>query len=1078
MVPGHTYLVEVLIEGNDAVAEVLDANGTVIARADDPVRRTGTRRALAHATGAMLAVQVAGKEHAGREGSARVRLIDLASIRDAACLSAAKALAAADAAYASGQSIVRGASSAPAGSAHQAFQQAADDYLAAEQALSAASDRQLRGETALALAAVNYQDLQDWAKSARWAGVASEMLRDADAYEHARAEALAAQAWLELALSAPRDQPVPGFGVKAPELFARSRQVLARLRRFHTARGELYDAGVQQTNIGMAFLYEGRYPECAAAFKRSGVLFSSLAEPFRLSQAHQDEAVCQWGLGHLQEALGIFNEALAQAGNPPPPASSVLIGGNTALIEWEMGRFDDSLGLFDRTLELARQQQSALDVARCLYGIGLNYYSLGDDERARQFLEQALVVQKADVDVRGRVATLRALATVADEQDRPEEALDFDRQALALTVNPSSVQHIAIPMAVHEADAGQIEAGRERLDHVLAEAPNNDQLVRARAHLERAILLRRLGQTLQGAADLAVALPLFHRLGTAADEFQGRLELARSLRERGKGRAALAAVDQALVLADAVRLQTANPELRSQLQAPLREASDLKLELLRDEYEAAEQAGRGSELPALAAQAFLSADAARGRALADLAARRYPSALSAELAQDLRRRESLYRELAGVRFALEQRLDRAPPTAASVRDLVSEVAELQRQVDAVNTRITRRIPRASAGASLRATLPELPADTALVSYWLGTRSAYAWVVSDGSVRWVRLDDPKRINAVASSLHQALARLTEPSPAERLKTAAALYALVVQPLAANLDGVRHWLITPDGNLDYVPFAALRAASGAFVVAVHDVALIPAAWMLRRPAPAADPQRLLMVDDPVYQNDDPRLKERGIAAPLAGNDYQRLPFTAREAAQIDALFAAQDVERLSGLDATRERLLALDLGRYAYLHFAVHGTVDAQIPQLSALMLGSYDARAAPVDGAVRVADLTLRSLNARLVVFSACDTALGKQTAGDGLQGLGSTVLARGAEAVVASLWPVPDESGAALMTDFYRHLLHDSLSASAALSAAMRSVVDRNGSADPAQWAAFQVSVVALGRGQPGGDSETPPARP
>jgi len=58
---------------------------------------------------------------------------------------------------------------------------------------------------------------------------------------------------------------------------------------------------------------------------------------------------------------------------------------------------------------------------------------------------------------------------------------------------------------------------------------------------------------------------------------------------------------------------------------------------------------------------------------------------------------------------------------------------------------------------------------------------------------------------------------------------------------------------------------------------------------------------------------------------------------------------------------------------------------------------------------------------------------------------------------------VSDEMGANLMTEFYRHLLRDSMRAPAALSASMRSVLDRDPSADPALWAAFQVSVVTTG---------------
>ena len=165
-------------------------------------------------------------------------------------------------------------------------------------------------------------------------------------------------------------------------------------------------------------------------------------------------------------------------------------------------------------------------------------------------------------------------------------------------------------------------------------------------------------------------------------------------------------------------------------------------------------------------------------------------------------------------------------------------------------------------------------------------------------------------------------------------------------------------------------------------------------------------------------------------------------------------------MAGLDATRGRLLSLDWSRYRFIHIATHGTVDAQVPELSALMLGSFDAHGRVVDGAVRVADLSTRTLTADVAVFSACETALGKEVPSEGLVGIGSTVLARGARAVVASLWPVSDETGAELMTELYRHLLHGSMSPPGALGAAMRSVVARAPSADPALWAAFEVTTI------------------
>jgi len=582
--------------------------------------------------------------------------------------------------------------------------------------------------------------------------------------------------------------------------------------------------------------------------------------------------------------------------------------------------------------------------------------------------------------------------------------------------------------------------------------------------------------------DLTAARPRLHALGSLTQEFDANLELARTLRLLGQVSGALAAADRAVDEADAVRLQTANPELRSQLQAPLRAAYDLKIELLRAGFEDAESASRPAEASRLAALAFATADASRARTLADLGALRYPPAVRRALSGELQRREGLYRELAGLRFALESRLARSGSDDPRARHLRSEIIELERQADTLNTLIARR---AAAGVPPQerhalAGVPTIPANTALVSYWLGAESAYAWVVLPGGIHWLRLAAPASIVAQVGNLHHSLEHLADVPTPQRLADAAALAGTIITPLAPWLATERQWVVIPDGALAYVPFAALPlspTAATSFAVLGHDVALTPAAWMLGTSEPRRGDARrdLLLVADPVYQPDDPRLKALSVAPPQlppsaqgptlteAARDWQRLPYTAREAANIAAEFPNTGVDELTGLNATRARLLAMDWSGYRYIHIATHGLVDAQEPQLSALILGSYDAAGNHVDGAVRVADLSLQTLDADVAVFSACDTALGKEVPSEGLMGIDSTILARGARAVVGSLWPVSDEIGAQLMTDFYRHLVRDSMSPPAALGAALRAVAARD--VDPALWAAFQVSVVTLGPG-------------
>lgn len=1087
---GQAWLIEVEEQGNDALVEVLDTTGAALARADHPERRSGTRRAVLTAPDAgPVTVRITGKEHAAAAGTATVRAFDLAKLgARPECLAALRSLAQGDSDYASGQEISRGRAAAPVYSARDAYLRAAQAYSSAEGSLVARADQPLRGQTQLALAEVEYLGLQDWAKAAQWAQAAARTLAPEDSYRRARAEALLAAAWLEVGSSAPPGRMLPEYGVDSLDLLTRARRLLRALSDFHLARGERYDAGLQLTNIGLSYLYQSRFPECIETLTRSSELFASLHEARRRGQAWMNQGLCLWGLGRLPEALRVLERARADIPPAPNPRNFISLTTNTALMEYALGHFDTSLRLYDLALPYARKIQSPRDEAYCLYGLGVNYYALGAGDRARGFLERALVIRTVAVDGRGRMATLRALATLDADEGRLDEALAYDREALGLAVGSSSTGRIRVQLAAHTAAAGRPEEALGQLGQVIGTgSPTGaEPVVLAEALLQRGALYRHMNRPREALADLERARPRLHRLGSAAEEFAADLELARTFRLLGQPNAAVAAVDRALRLADAVRAQTANPELRMQLQTPLRAAYDLRIELLRARFEDAVAAGRTREAGMIAAAAFATADGARAHSLADVAAQEYSPGIRQSLASEFRRREALYGELAGRRFRLSYRLDHAGAGDARARHLITDVAELERELDAINTAIAARAAPQRASRSIHgASLPRLPADTALISYWLGSESAYVWVVSGpATLGWRRLPAPSAINEQALAFHRSLTRLVDVAPERRLALARALSEQIVTPIEAQLASARTWIVIPDGALDYVPFAALRvsdARADAPVIAHHDLALTPAAWMLDpRPAPVRgrDAAQLLLVADPVYQADDPRLVGvTHVAAATqpatqdgtdAARELQRLPLTAQEAAGIAAQFPRSEVVELTGVEATRERLLSLDWSRYRFIHIATHGLVDAQVPQLSALILGSYDAAGNVVDGAVRVADLSLRTVAADVAVFSACETALGKAVPSEGLVGISSTVLARGARAVVASLWPVSDEMGARLMTDFYRHLLQDLMSPAAALGASMRAVVAHDDSADPALWAAYQVSVITLGPMRPG----------
>jgi CHAT domain-containing protein len=122
----------------------------------------------------------------------------------------------------------------------------------------------------------------------------------------------------------------------------------------------------------------------------------------------------------------------------------------------------------------------------------------------------------------------------------------------------------------------------------------------------------------------------------------------------------------------------------------------------------------------------------------------------------------------------------------------------------------------------------------------------------------------------------------------------------------------------------------------------------------------------------------------------------------------------------------------LKSYRLLHLATHGVVDWQTPARSRLLLARSalpEAKDVPMGQIGSTGELTVGDirqhwkLDADLVVLSACQTALGRDSSGDGLLGFAQAFLQCGARCVVLSRWEAEDTATALLMLRFYENLL-------------------------------------------------------
>lgn len=160
-------------------------------------------------------------------------------------------------------------------------------------------------------------------------------------------------------------------------------------------------------------------------------------------------------------------------------------------------------------------------------------------------------------------------------------------------------------------------------------------------------------------------------------------------------------------------------------------------------------------------------------------------------------------------------------------------------------------------------------------------------------------------------------------------------------------------------------------------------------------------------------------------------------------------------MSGFQANKTEATSEAFGKHQILHFATHGIIDNDNPELSGVVLSLMNERGNKQNGFLRLADVYQLRLASDLVVLSACRSGLGKQLTGEGFVSLTRGFMSAGAQSVVVSLWKVDDEATAELMGHFYNAMLRERLLPTAALQKAKQTMQAHAKWNHPYYWAGF-----------------------
>jgi CHAT domain-containing protein len=327
----------------------------------------------------------------------------------------------------------------------------------------------------------------------------------------------------------------------------------------------------------------------------------------------------------------------------------------------------------------------------------------------------------------------------------------------------------------------------------------------------------------------------------------------------------------------------------------------------------------------------------------------------------------------------------------------------------------------------------LPARVALLEFGLLPGKLAAFIVTRDSVQlksW-----PAEATALRRDVLRLRRALQTPESATELREATTdLSQFVFAPIAGSIPAnVDRLVIVPVAELHQVPFQALRMPAGEYLADRFAISYSPSASALASLG-REDRQRGTLLLAAIGN--------------VSSEGMPPLPGTLHEAESIAQLQPGARI--IEQAHFTHDAALrALD--QFDEVHFATHGILDQDAPMFSALLTSPAQGQPSRLS----LLELLDRKIRSRLVVMSACETGLGRMSAGDEITGLTRTFLAAGARVVVSSLWKVSDESTATLMQEFYRGMRSGMPPAGAMRAAELKA---RKQYPHPFYWAPFVVN--------------------
>ncbi|HYV10080.1 MAG TPA: CHAT domain-containing tetratricopeptide repeat protein [Pyrinomonadaceae bacterium] len=840
--------------------------------------------------------------------------------------------------------------------------------------------------------------------------------------------------------------------------------------------------------VGEANASLSRLHKAIEHFQRALDLWTAADDKIGQALAKLNLAYSHTDLGELEKAQNLFTESLTlykREGDKRGEARAITGLGS---IDSFLGKKQAALDKHMKAIDLLRTIGDHAGEAIAFNSIGKAYEDLGRLPIALDNYKEALRLYQQLGNVEYESVTLFYIGGVYGLKGETQTALNFFDEAVTKSKQarqPRVTAYALSAISAIQSESGQRAEALNRMQYVLRLYRQiDDRRGQATALSEVGKIYRALNQNTKALAYYKRALDLFRAAGDKHEEAAALYNMAVVEGASGNLTDALKLLKDSTEVIEILRSQIVSPDLRASYYASVRKHAELYIDLLM-------RLGKLHGDKSALETAFEISEHAHGRALLEVLGE-----ASAQIRQGvnpalLEQERVLQQKLYG-QAAYQMRLLAGNPepheleiVAREIRELTTSYRELQTQIKQQSPRYTNLVQPQP--LNLEQIQAELTENSLLLEYMLGSERSYLWAVTKDSLTVYQLPARDEIERLAKSVCAALVvrqTLNESeanayndavaqADAQYWRQAGQLSQILLGPVAGELEG-KTILVVADGALHYLPFEALpdpvkaggeSSSEPVPLIVGHEIVSLASASILatirQAPRTGSNEEKLIAIlADPVFSATDSRMNNLN-RTPLPQNSkfaasLSRLPATRVEAESIMAIIPSGTGMMATGFDADRTVVLSSDLGQYKVIHFATHGIVDIENPEMSGIMLSLVNREGESRQGLVQLHDIYNMNLaNTQLVVLSACQTALGKEVRGEGLVGLSRGFIYAGASSVIASLWKVDDRATTQLMTEFYKGLFEEGLTASAALRKAKVKMWQQSRYREPFYWAAF-----------------------